>query len=107
MPENNRRRRDSDETTTRLLDAAAEVFVEHSYDKAVVADIARRAGMTTGAVLSRWANKTQLMAATVDHLFQKILPDERVKQLGIEELPLVELLSAWYVNILIGDKTRT
>ena len=106
MPDNNRRRRDSDETTKRLLDAAAEVFVEHGYDKAVVADIARRAGVTTGAVFGRWANKSEIMAAAVDHIFEQMLPDERVKQLGVDELPLVELLSAWSANILAGDKTQ-
>ena len=106
MPDNNPPRRDSDETTTRLLDAAAEVFVEHGYDKAVVADIARRAGVTTGAVFGRWANKSEIMAAAVDHIFEQMLPDERVKQLGVDELPIVELLSAWAANILAGDKTQ-
>ncbi len=106
MPDNNPPRRDSDETTKRLLDAAAEVFVEHGYDKAVVADIARRAGVTTGAVFGRWANKSEIMAAAVDHIFEQMLPDERLKQLGVDELPIVELLSAWAANILAGDKAQ-
>ena len=100
------RRRDSDETTTRLLDAAAEVFVEHGYDKAVIADIARRAGLTTGAVFGRWANKSELMAAAVDHIFDKILPDQRIKQLGVDEWPVVDIFSAWAANILAGDETQ-
>ena len=106
MPDNNPPRRDSDETTKRLLDAAAEVFVEHGYDKAVIADIARRAGVTTGAVFGRWANKSEVMAAAVDHIFEQILPDERLKRLGVDELPMVELLSAWAANILAADKTQ-
>jgi len=100
------RRRDSDETTKRLLDAAAEVFVEHGYDKAVIADIARRAGVTTGAVFGRWANKSELMAAAVDHIFDQILPAERIKQLGIEDVPVIDIFSAWAGNILSGDDTQ-
>lgn len=90
----------------RLLDAAAEVFVEHGYDKAVIADIARRAGVTTGAVFGRWANKSELMAAAVDHIFDQILPDERIKQLGIDEWPVIDIFSAWAANILAGDDTQ-
>ncbi|MCY3631463.1 MAG: TetR/AcrR family transcriptional regulator [bacterium] len=106
MADNDVRRRDSDETTTRLLDAAAEVFVEHGYDKAVIADIARRAGVTTGAVFGRWANKSELMAAAVDHIFDQILPDQRIKQLGIDDVPVTDIFSAWAANILSGDETQ-
>ena len=106
MTDTDVRRRDSDETTTRLLDAAAEVFVEHGYDKAVIADIARRAGVTTGAVFGRWANKSELMAAAVDHIFDQILPDHRIKQLGIDEVPVIDIFSAWAANILAGDETQ-
>lgn len=100
------RRRDSDETTTRLLDAAAEVFVERGYDRSVIADIARRAGVTTGAVFSRWANKSELMAAAADHIFDQILPDQRIKKLGIDEWPVIDIFSAWAANILSGDDTQ-
>ena len=100
------RRSAADETTVRLLDAAAEVFVEHGYDKAVIADIARRAGVTTGAVFGRWANKSELMAAAVDHIFNQILPDQRIKQLGIDEVPVIDIFSAWAANILSGDDTQ-
>lgn len=47
-----------DDTTRRLLDAAAQAFVEHGYERAAVSDIARRAGVTTGAVYPRWPRKT-------------------------------------------------
>ena len=43
-----------DDTTARLLTAAAEVFAEKGYDGAGVAEIARRAGLTTGAIYSRY-----------------------------------------------------
>ncbi len=42
-----------DEIRTRLVQCAAEVFSERGYDRTGVAEIARRAGVTTGAILSR------------------------------------------------------
>lgn len=50
----------------RLLDAAAEVFAERGYDRAGVAEIARRAGVTTGAIYSRYAGKAELLVAALD-----------------------------------------
>ena len=50
----------------RLLAAAAEVFAERGYDKAGVAEIARRAGVTTGAIYGRFANKADLLVEAID-----------------------------------------
>ncbi len=50
----------------RLLAAAAKVFAERGYDGAGVAEIARRAGVTTGAIYSRFAGKADLLAAALD-----------------------------------------
>jgi AcrR family transcriptional regulator len=50
----------------RLLDAAAEVFAERGYDGAGVAEIARRAGVTTGAIYSRYRGKAELLVAALD-----------------------------------------
>ncbi len=50
----------------RLLAAAAEVFAERGYDRAGVAEIARRAGVTTGAIYSRYAGKAELLLAAVE-----------------------------------------
>jgi len=56
----------ADELGDRLLDAAAEVFAERGYDRAGVAEIARRAGVTTGAIYSRYAGKAELLVAALD-----------------------------------------
>ncbi|WCO68709.1 TetR/AcrR family transcriptional regulator [Iamia majanohamensis] len=50
----------------RLLEAAAEVFAERGYDRAGVAEIARRAGVTTGAIYSRHAGKAGLLVAALE-----------------------------------------
>lgn len=50
----------------RLLDAAADVFAERGYEGAGVAEIARRAGVTTGAIYSRYAGKAELLLDAID-----------------------------------------
>lgn len=50
----------------RLLAAAAEVFAERGYDGAGVAEIARRAGVTTGAIYSRYRGKAELLVDALD-----------------------------------------
>ncbi|HBU03954.1 MAG TPA: hypothetical protein DEA70_05650 [Acidimicrobiaceae bacterium] len=51
----------SEDITDRLLTAAIEVFTERGIEKAGVALIARRAGLTTGAIYSRWEGKQELL----------------------------------------------
>jgi AcrR family transcriptional regulator len=53
-------------TRERLLTAAAEVFAEKGYERAGVQEIARRAGLTTGAIYSRFSGKAQLLAEAID-----------------------------------------
>ena len=55
------------ELTDRLLQAAAEVFAEKGYEKAGVAEIARRAGVTTGAIYNRFGGKAELLLEAADH----------------------------------------
>jgi AcrR family transcriptional regulator len=56
----------ADDTASRLVRAAIEVFTEKGYDGAGVAEIARRAGLTTGAIYSRFTGKAQLLAAAIE-----------------------------------------
>ncbi|MBC8194907.1 MAG: TetR/AcrR family transcriptional regulator [Acidimicrobiia bacterium] len=55
-----------EELTEILLHAAAEVFAEQGYERAGVAEIARRAGVTTGAIYSRYTGKAEMLLAAVD-----------------------------------------
>ncbi len=48
-------------TKERLLDAAAIVFMESGYERATVADIARRAGVTVGAIYSNFTGKADML----------------------------------------------
>jgi TetR/AcrR family transcriptional repressor of uid operon len=56
----------NDDTRDRLLDAGAEVFAERGYERAGVAEIARRAGLTTGAIYSRYTGKAELLLDAID-----------------------------------------
>lgn len=58
----------STDVTERLLDAAVEVFAEHGFEAARVAEIARRAGLTTGAIYARWRGKRALIVDAVGHV---------------------------------------
>lgn len=53
------------DTGERLIVAAAQVFAERGYDRAGVAEIARRAGLTTGAIYRRFTGKAELLAEAI------------------------------------------
>ena len=55
-----------DPIRARLIDAAAGVFAEKGYDRAGVAEIARRAGYTTGAIYGRFSGKAELLLAAIE-----------------------------------------
>lgn len=101
-----RRKRDPEATTKRLLEAAVAEFIEHGFDKAVVSDIARRAGMTAGAVYGRWPHKTDVVLAALDHLFEQLLPAERVEQLGLAEMSVPAIFEGWGASLLDADSVR-
>ncbi len=56
----------AEQSRARLLAAAAEVIVEEGYDGAGVAEIARRADLTTGAIYGKFSGKSQLLAAAIE-----------------------------------------
>ena len=57
-------------TRERLLAAAAEVFSERGYEGAALADIARRAQFTTGAIYAHFRDKAELLLEVVRGILQ-------------------------------------
>jgi AcrR family transcriptional regulator len=53
------------QTRRRLLDAAKRLFNERGYEAATVRDIAAAAGLSTGAVFARFADKADLFGAVI------------------------------------------
>ena len=64
-----------DSTRDRLVDAATEVFCERGYDKAGVQEIARRAGLTTGAIYANFSGKAELLVAALRHSARGVLEE--------------------------------
>ena len=56
---------DDDEIRARLLDAARRVFAEQGYAGTRIGDIVREAGLSTGAVYSRFRSKNDLLREAV------------------------------------------
>jgi AcrR family transcriptional regulator len=54
------------ETRQRVLDAAARVFAKNGYDGARVAQIAKAAGLSVGAIYNHYPSKAELLAAVVE-----------------------------------------
>ena len=68
LPDSNQQEDNQQEDLSeRLLHAAAEVFAEMGYERAGVAEIARRAGVPTGAIYSRYTGKAELLLDAVAH----------------------------------------
>jgi AcrR family transcriptional regulator len=73
---------ESTPTRERLLTAAVELFVERGYDGTTVGEIARRAGVTTGAIYAHFDDKGALL---VEALADEAL---RAQRALTERLPL-------------------
>jgi AcrR family transcriptional regulator len=72
MPPNPRAKRPSrNETRERLLDAAAEVFIERGIGGCSVEEIAESAGFSRGAFYSNFADKDELVLALLERLSQQ------------------------------------
>lgn len=104
--ESPRRRSGSDRTTERLLQAAAKEFVENGFDAARVSAIARRAGLTSGAVYARWPTKSDVMVAALDHIFERILPEYKLKDSGADGLRAEEMVETLGATLLNADESR-
>ena len=99
-------RASTNETTKRLLEVAAQEFIEHGYEAARVNDIARRAGVTAGAVYARWHHKPDVLVAALEHIFDQILPERRLKQSGTDAMKPPDMIAMLGASLLTGDEQR-
>jgi TetR/AcrR family transcriptional repressor of uid operon len=88
-----------DVTTQHLLDAAIEVFSERGFDKAGVAEIARRAGLTTGAIYSRWPGKREMLVDALD----VVMSHHLLRLLGGTALSAPDVLASLGADLLVTD----
>ncbi|SEU37618.1 TetR/AcrR family transcriptional regulator [Stigmatella erecta] len=64
-----------EETRRRLLDATIAVLVEQGYARLTTVEVARRAGVSQGAVFTHFDTKAELLVAAVQHLFPRLIQD--------------------------------
>ena len=77
-------------TRERLLEAAAKVIARDGYQGARLADVAREAGLTTGAIYSNFRDKQELFLAAFDrvqHLAQNLGAEQRDLAAVLESAP--------------------
>jgi AcrR family transcriptional regulator len=67
-------------TRARLVAAAAEVIKEKGYDRTSLEEVARRAGMTRGAIYGNFKDKEELFLAVAETLWEPVAPP--LKQSG-------------------------
>jgi AcrR family transcriptional regulator len=68
-------RRPRAERMAEILAAAGEVFAEKGYDRAVVSDIAERAGLSEGAIFKFFDSKRGLVSAVIEAWYSRLIAD--------------------------------
>ena len=126
-PRLNRRQAAKIRTRQKVLDAARALFAERGYEPATIRDIARGAGMSTGAVFANFQDKAELFeavltedlarlaetlkaaAATETTVRGRLLAALTAAYHGsLEQLPLVQAVVArsWFQPVAAEMRTR-
>jgi AcrR family transcriptional regulator len=84
---------DHETTRDRLIRATIELFLEGGYEATRVQRIARRAGMTTGAIYANFASKEELLAEAIGQASLLALQSEISPAIeGLTSLEILRLL---------------
>ena len=126
-PRLNRRQAAKIRTRGKVLDAARGLFAERGYDAATIRDIAKGAGMSTGAVFANFQDKAELFEAVLASDLVKLAETMKaaaaaegsmrarlLSALGagyhgsLEQLPLVQAVMArsWFQPVAAEMRTR-
>lgn len=101
-PRLNRRQAAKVRTRQKVLDAARGLFAERGYEPATIRDIAKGAGMSTGAVFANFQDKAELFEAVLSEDMIKLAGALKAAAAGETSLRarLVAVLTAGYHNSL-------
>lgn len=66
-------------TRRKLLDATIETLVELGYARLTTIEVARRAGLSQGALFTHFDTKAELLGEAVEHLFPRLIADYRAR----------------------------
>ena len=126
-PRLNRRQAAKVRTRQKVLDAARQLFAERGYEPATIRDIAKGAGMSTGAVFANFQDKAELFEAVLASDMVQLAEtmkaaaaaegSTRTRLLGalaagyhgsLEQLPLVQAVIArsWFQPVAAEMRTR-
>jgi AcrR family transcriptional regulator len=126
-PRLNRRQAAKVRTRRKVMDAARALFAERGYDPATIRDIAKGAGMSTGAVFANFQDKAELFEAVLAEDIARladVLETEAPKQGSVRErlagalnalyhatldqLPLVQAVvaRAWFQPVTAETRLR-
>ena len=74
VPPKTRKGDKRDRTRTRLVEAAVDVIKEKGYDRTTLEEVARRAGMTRGAIYNNFKDKEDLLLAAAVTRWKPVAP---------------------------------
>lgn len=82
----------AEDTAARILDAAAELFLEFGYRRTSIETIARRLGVSRVTIYNHYTDKSALLQAVLYREIQQASADitKRLNELSVEENPVVE-----------------
>jgi AcrR family transcriptional regulator len=92
-----------EETRTRILDAALEVFARYGYDGAGVAEICRRAGVTKGGFYHHFPSKQDVFLEMLERWLEGIDEQLEVARAGGETVPEELLRMTGMVRLVFQD----
>ncbi|WP_372708133.1 TetR family transcriptional regulator [Brevundimonas sp.] len=126
-PRLNRRQAAKGRTRQKVLDAARTLFAERGYEPATIRDIAKGAGMSTGAVFANFQDKAELFEAVLSEDLTKLAETLKAAAASegsvqtrllaalsagyhgsLEQLPLVQAVIArsWFQPVAAEMRTR-
>ena len=127
-PRLNRRQAAKVRTRQKVLEAARALFAERGYEPATIRDIAKGAGMSTGAVFANFQDKAELFEAVLSEDLAKLAETLKAAATAetslrarlmaaltagyhgsLEQLPLVQAVVArsWFQPVAAEMRTRT
>ncbi len=102
-----RTKAEADETRTKLLDAAQEVFFEKGVSKTSLSDIAQRAGATRGAVYWHFKDKVDVFSSVLGRIcmpFDDICSDKYGELPSLERMRLS--IQVVFDSMEVGEQRR-
>jgi AcrR family transcriptional regulator len=79
-------------TSTRVLDAALELFTDHPYEDVSLEAVARLAGVTKQTVLRRFGSKDELFVTAMDHVGEGVTRQRNTAPTGDVAAAVTNLL---------------